>query len=184
MRYRRVFILSAVLLTAAMSAASDDPRNMVASSLCFMTHPFGTVDPYSWSFGAGVAYERRLELVRVPILLGGRVTYYDSRAMEEKYGTSGMVTVGAYGGVPFERDLDAKSILVLTPVLGLTQYWRRFEHLGGVYTASRPIVSGGAMADMHVGVRVIFGIAVEVGLILEQEPAIALNQALRLGYRF
>lgn len=181
---RRVIMLAIVLPAAAMLTTADEQRNMVAANLCFLTHPFGAEDPYSWSFGGGLAYERRLELVRVPILVGGRINYYDSRAMEDTYGTSGMLTVGAYGGVPWTWDLDSDSFVVLTPVLGLTWYRRWFEHLGGDYTAIRPVVIGGAMADMHVGSRVAFGVAAELELILDRAPVFAVNQTLRLGYRF
>ena len=159
------------------------PRSMVASSLAFMTHPFGTEDPYSWAFGGGLIYERKF-LVGLPVVLGGRATYYDSRTEDEAYGASGMFTLGVYAGVPWQWHLDAETLIVLTPVLGLTEYWRRFEHLGGDYTASRPIVSVGAVGDMYVGPRILFGVAVELGLILDRQPVVAINQSLRLGYRF
>ena len=177
------FVILTLLALPGRTTAETSARNVVGMSTTFLARPFAAPDPYSWSFGAGVFYERRLSVGSLPCVLSSRLTYLGSIEKEDLYGRSRMVLLGETLGVRLHPG-GADSGLSFTPGLGLYQYWRRFDHAESTYRASRPV--GGVLAalDLEATRSLVFGVIGEAFLILEQKPVFALGQSLLLGVRF
>jgi hypothetical protein len=177
------FVILALAMSTGHAAAQAPAKNVVGVSMAFLARPFGAPDPYSWSFGAGVFYERRLAVASLSWSLGSRLTYLGSIEREDLYGSSRMLMLGETLGLrlhPGGRD----SGLSLTPGLGFYQYWRWFDHLGSTYKVSRPMFGALVAVDLETTGRLIFGATGEGFLILEQKPILALGHSLLLGLRF
>jgi hypothetical protein len=159
-------------------------KNHVGLSMAFISQPFGALDPYSWSFGGGVYFERRLTIRSRPWILGARMTYLATREREDLYGASRMLMVGETLGTRFGLDGSEGAVLALIPALGFHQYWRWFEHSGATYTTSRPVVSALGTVEVNAIGELSFGLTAEMFLVFEQQPVLAIGQNLRLGMRF
>jgi len=183
----RLLLLAAavgLLSSAPRASCQQEPRNLVGSSVDIVTQPLGFDDPYSWMLGAGLFYERRMEVVGLSWVLGARVAVYAQHPLQELFGESTTIWGGGTLGLELARRVNDDFAFSLVPFVGFGHYWRQLEHDGATYTANRPLAMAGVNFDLLVGRRMSSGVSLAPILILDRAPLVAVGQAARLGIRF
>jgi hypothetical protein len=149
-----------------------------------MLRPFGFDDPYSWSIGGGIFYERHLLFKYVPLFVGGGLSCYGFYPLEEDFGGSYIVKAGGYLGYDFRVLKDDRFSLNLAPVVGYRHYWREFIYRGEPFNANRAVVFTGLYMNIHIESQFLISLGADIDLLLENNPLFAFCQTERVGWRF
>ena len=177
-------MLLSMIMDAQALFSQEAGKNILGCEVGYLVRPFGFKDPYSWSVGGGVFYERHVLFPHFPLYAGGSLSYYGFYPIEQDYKSSFMVKAGLYLGYDFVIKINNSFTLALAPFAGYSHYWREFVFKDEMFRANRSVIITGVNVNLFIDSHLLIGLSAGIDLLLENNPLFTFSQTERLGWRF